>query len=156
MIITRDSDRMIPNLYLPNQMIRAFLALALTALAWNSLEAQSSSTCRSLDADGLRFRSYVRQLVTTTDGSRIQLRTSLGLSAMDSAQVTLVTDNATCARAAQGINTAQGTANLARQLYVVKVGQLFAAQDPGNPSGEWWPTVTLDRKFKAIGVVLAP
>ena len=54
------------------------------------------------------------------------------------------------------MNTALHTPNLARNLYVVQVGKMFAAQDPDHPAGEYWPTVILDGKFKALNSVLAP
>lgn len=118
--------------------------------------AQTSSSCRASDTDAQRLLSYVRQLVATTDPTRTPLRTSLGLKAIDSSRVVMVTDNAVCNKVAQGINTAQGTPNLIRQLYVLDVGTSYAAQDPTHPSGEWWPIVTLDNKYKVLGVVLAP
>ena len=57
---------------------------------------------------------------------------------------------------AKGINTALLTPGLARQLYVVIAGNIYAAQDPGHPAGEWWPTVTVDNHFKYKASVLAP
>jgi hypothetical protein len=136
--------------------MKRLLFLTLFAIGWSSAETQASSTCRSVNADGLRFRSFIRKVVTSTDTLMVQARANLGLRAMDSTRVVFVTDNTVCNKAAQGINTAQGTSNLVRQLFVVSAGIVYAAQDPGHPSGEWWPTVTLDNKYKVLAVLLAP
>lgn len=137
-------------------MRKYLAALALSALAMNIGSAQSSSTCRPSDADGIRFRSFVRTVVSSSDPWMVQARTHLGLKAMDSTRVVFVTDNAICNRAAQGINTAQATPNLVRQLFVVVVGNVYATVDPGHPSGEWWVTVTLDNKYKLMALLLGP
>ena len=136
-------------------MKRVLLDLAVMTLGATEARAQVGSTCRTADADGLRFRSFVRNLVTTSDSLLVQARTSLGLHVMDSTRVVFVTNNSVCNSAAQGINVAQRT-NYIRQMYVVAAGKVYAAQDPAHPSGEWWPTVTLDKKFKVLGVLLAP
>jgi hypothetical protein len=136
-------------------MKRSFLFLALMIFGVTETRAQTSSTCRTADPDGLRFRTFVRRVVSSSDPVLVQVRTDLGLRAMDSTRVVFVTDNTVCNKAALGINAAQGTAYV-RQMYVVAAGTVYAAQDPGHPSGEWWPTVTLDNKFKVLGVVLAP
>lgn len=137
-------------------MLRLTLILSMFALGGMAPRADMASTCRPSDAAAIRLRTYVRRLVTTTDSSSIVLRNKLGLKAMDSTRVSLVTDNRICDKAATGINTALATPGLTRQLYVVAAGTMYAAQDPGHPAGEWWPTHTLDNKYKVVGVVLAP
>ena len=99
---------------------------------------------------------YVSQLVTSTEPVRVQVRSSLGLPATRASDVSLVSDNTVCNRTAQSLNAATGTSGLTRKLYVVKVGSYYAAQDPDHPSGEWWPTVSLDKLYHVLGVVLAP
>jgi hypothetical protein len=136
-------------------MKKLLVVALLAALSSVSGEAQTTSTCRAADADGLRFRNFVRRVVSSSDPVMVQTRTNLGLRSMDSTRVVFVTDNTVCNKAAQGVNAAQGT-NFIRQMYVVSAGTVFATQDPGHPSGEWWPTVTLDNKYKVLGVVLAP
>jgi hypothetical protein len=138
------------------QLMRfSILAFAIIIFGAADASAQTSSTCRTADADGIRFRSFVRRVVSSSDPFLVQARTNLGLRSMDSTRVVFVTDNTVCNKAAQGINAAQGTTYI-RQMYVVAAGTVYAAQDPGHPSGEWWPTVTLDNKFKVLAVILAP
>lgn len=103
------------------------------------------------------MRSFLRELAVTTQADLVQLRDSLRLKALDSTKVVLVTDNVICAKAAAGLNAHLGTPNLIRQLHVAKFGSDFAIKDPDNPEGEgWWPTITLDAKFKYKSSVLSP
>lgn len=131
------------------------VVVSLIALRASTLMAVAS-TCRPTDSDALVLRSYIRELVSSTALERIQVRNSLGLKAMDSTRVNLVTDNRVCDKVGAGINIYLRTPDLPRSIYVVSVGTDYAAQDPGNPAGQWWPTITLDNKYKAKGAVLAP
>lgn len=135
-------------------MFRCYLLICGFVLGATSAHAQTSSSCLMANAHSQQLLSYVRELVSSADPGRVQIRTALGLPAMDSTQVTLITNNRTCAKVAQGINTDAGTTGLARQLYVLSVGSYYVAQDPGHPSGEWWPKVSLDRQYRVLGVVL--
>lgn len=137
-------------------MIRTLFLIHLFAVSAIRVNAQTVSTCRASDAGAQEMLSFVRELVTSTSSERVQLRNYLGLRAMDSTKVQLVSDNQTCAKVAAGLNTRLATPSLVRQLYVVKVGTDFAAKDPGNPAGEWWPTVTLDNRYRFKAAVLVP
>ena len=137
-------------------MTRPLLLLALVAVAPVSARTQTTSSCKPLDVYAQRMLSSLRQLVVSTQPDRVQLRDAILLRATDPTKVVLVIDNAVCAKVAAGINTFLRTPNLVRQLYVVKVGTDFAAKDPGHPWGEWWPTITLDNKYKYKSSVLAP
>lgn len=75
---------------------------------------------------------------------------------MDSTKVAIVTTNRICNNVAQGYNTVQKTPNVVRRLYVVSVGNFYAAKDPGHPAGEWWPTVSFDSKYKFVNLLLLP
>jgi hypothetical protein len=118
--------------------------------------AQAVSPCRPSDEGALVLRSYLRELVTTTDPERVALRDDLRLAAMDSTKVVLVTDHEVCRKVAAGINTAFRTPSLVRQLRVFSVGKRLAAQDPGHPSGEYHPTMVVSARYEFIGSVLAP
>lgn len=118
--------------------------------------APAQSTCLPIDEHALQFRSFVRELVTSTDTARTSLRQLLGFPAMDSTKVSIVTTNRTCNSVAQGYNTALKKPNLVRQLYVISVGSFYAAKDPGHPAGEWWPTVSFDSKYRFLNALLSP
>jgi hypothetical protein len=132
--------------------IIAVLGMVVAAAA----HGQATSSCLSQSADGLALRGYVRELVSTADTQRVRLRNHLGLSKMDSTKVVLVGTAAICNSVAVGINAALQTPGLVRQLYVVQAGRVFAAQDPGHPAGEHWPTVVVDSKYKFVSAVMAP
>jgi hypothetical protein len=136
--------------------------ILLTALLFSSgvalaarINAANSSTCRPLDDNAIAIRSYLRELVTTTDAERVGLRGDLGLVAMDSSKVVLVTTARTCDNVGTGMNTAFKTVGAARNLYVFSVGQSYVAQDPDRPAGEWRPLVALNSKFVVGNSVLA-
>jgi hypothetical protein len=137
-------------------MTRVFFLATLLLLSAQAAQSQTTSTCLPADSDAVEFRSNVRELVTAVDPDRIAIRNQLGLKAMDSTRVVFVTDNTTCNKVASGLNTAFETPGLVRQLYVVAVGTMFAAADPGHPMGEWLGTSSLDNKFKFKATVLSP
>lgn len=134
----------------------AAITLAAVLFGRHVASAATVSTCLPLDSSALVLRSYLRDLVSTTNADRVALRTQLGLAQTDSSQVVIQTDERTCGRVADAINKAQNTAQLERHLYVFNVGSAYAARDPDHPSGEWLPTVIVDSKYKVVGVVLAP
>jgi hypothetical protein len=115
----------------------------------------ATSTCRVADSTALTLRSYLRQLVTSTDPDRVALRIGIGLAAMDSTTIVQVTNSRVCDNVANGMNAALKTPNLARNLYVFSVGRSFAAQDPDRAAGEWLPLMIVDSKYAYLGSVLA-
>jgi len=140
-------------------MKTALILASLVVLGAADAVAQTTSTCLpspSTDSVAIQWRSAIRDLVTSKDTGQISVRKAMLLGTQDSTKVVFVTDDAVCAKVAQGINTAQKQTGVIRQLWVLKVGTLFAAKDPGHPSGEWWPTVTLDSKYVVKAVVLSP
>jgi hypothetical protein len=137
-------------------MQRVLILLAVCACSARALYSQAGSTCRTSDAGAARVLSYVTELVTSADSERVKVRNGLRLPATDASKVGLVSDNRVCDKIAQSLNAATGTSGLTRQLYVVKVGSYYAAQDPDHPSGEWAPTVSLDKLYHVLGVVLGP
>lgn len=132
------------------------MTLAVPVPRAHASSADIASACLPLDDTALVLRAYLRDLVTTTDADRVALRTELGLAPMDSNQVVIETDGHVCGRVADAINEEQDTPQLERNLYVFKLGDVRAAQDPDHLSGEWMPTVIVDAKYKVVGVVLAP
>ena len=132
------------------------ILLLITILVFAAPVVRAQSTCLPSDDNALKFRGFLRALVTSTDTARISLRATLGLPAMDSTKVAIVTTNRICNNVAQGYNTVQKTPNVVRRLYVVSVGNFYAAKDPGHPAGEWWPTVSFDSKYKFVNLLLLP
>jgi hypothetical protein len=134
-------------------MRRILLLITILLFAASVVRAQSS--CLPGDDNALKFRGFLRALVTSTDTVRISLRATLGLPARET-KVAIVTTDRICNNVAQGYNTVHKTPNVVRRLYVVSVGNFYAAKDPGHPSGGWWPTVSFDSKYKFVNLLLLP
>jgi hypothetical protein len=117
--------------------------------------ARAQSACLPTSERALDLRSWLRELVTSTDPTDVRVRTALGFPAMDSLKVVNVTSNTVCNNVAKGWNTTQKT-TYARQLHVVKVGSFYAAKDPAHPAGEWDPTASFNGKYKLLTLILAP
>ena len=132
------------------------ILLAISLIFFAGGVAGAQSTCLPSDDNALELRAFLREIVTTTDTARVSLRTTLGLPAMDSTKVAIVTTNRICNSVAQGYNTIQKTPNVVRQLYVVSVGSFYAAKDPGHLAGEWCPTVSFDSKYRFVNLLLLP
>lgn len=132
------------------------ILLLISLLLFTATVARAQSTCLPSDDNALELRSFLRELVTSTDTGRVSLRVTLGFPAMDSTKVAIVTTNRICNNVAKGYNTVQKTPNLVRQLYVVSVGTFYAAKDPGHLAGEWCPTISFDSKYKFLNGLLSP
>jgi hypothetical protein len=61
-----------------------------------------------------------------------------------------VTDNKICQSAVNAYAAAASVSASRRQAYVVKAGSYYVVKDPTVWSGEWWFTVTTDRKFVVV------
>ena len=135
----------------------AVVVLALP-LAFRETAAQGTraSTCRASDDTAAVLGSYLATLVTTTDPVRVSLRASVGLPAIDSTRIAYVTHTHVCNKLVDAMNARYQTPGLARQLYVYKVGTVYAVQDPAHPTGEYVPTVVFDRRYQYKGSILAP
>jgi hypothetical protein len=132
------------------------LLLSLSCAMPGAVVSAQTTTCRTADDESALLVGYLGALVTSADTSDINLRSGIGLSAVDSTTVVLVTKKQTCDKAVQGMNAQLHTPNLTRIVHVVVVGTNYAVRDPGHPSGEHLPTMIFDRFFTFKGVVLAP
>jgi hypothetical protein len=93
-------------------------------------------SCRASDALATRTLQYLQGLVTTTDTMRRAMRDSLKLSAKRTSDVSLVTDEKTCAKAVTALDSVFGAPSAQRQVYVYKFGTDYVVEDPtvGNDS----------------------
>ena len=116
----------------------------------------AQSACRAASDTAAVLKSYLSDLVTTADSSRASLRAKFGLPAIDSTRIIAVTDPRICRKLVDAMNATFRTLGLARQIYVFRVGETYAVQDPTHPVGEYTPTVVFDGQFHYTGSVLAP
>jgi hypothetical protein len=71
------------------------------------------------------------------------MRDSLRLSARRTSDVSLVTDEKTCAKAVTALNGVLGTASTPRQVYVYKFGTDYVVEDP---------TVGTDSEYRGLRI----
>jgi hypothetical protein len=132
------------------------LLLLSVAFADRTAAAQSvKGTCFPVDQMSARVLRYFQGVVTPTDPQQTKLRTDLLLTSVTAAQVTLVTDDKICAKAAKAMDKLADTKKQEYQLYVVQVGDAFGVVDPTWDAGEWKPAILFDRNWKMRRILLA-
>jgi hypothetical protein len=126
-----------------------FLAAALWMVAAASAQAQSTS-CKPLNDSGQALLNWVRSVATGSDSTWIRARATTRIPQVSANQVSYVTDNKICQSAVSAYAVAANVPATGRQAYVVKAGSYYVVKDPTVWSGEWWFTVTTDRKFVVL------
>jgi hypothetical protein len=115
--------------------MRCFLlvAIAATVFPFRAIHAQS---CMSADTSSSRIITTIQRIVTGTSKAA-QTRAMLHLPSLSASQVTLVSNDTSCARARQAqdslvhaTNTDAPTVMPFRPLYVIKLGTYNALVDP--------------------------
>ncbi|MEP6732595.1 MAG: hypothetical protein ABJE10_18265 [bacterium] len=98
---------------------------------------------------------YFQKVVTPTDSQSIKYRDKLQLTAVTAGQVTLVTDDKTCDKAAKAMDKLASTKKQEYQVYVVQVGHdAFGVVDPTWKAGEYNPIIVFDDNWKKREVLL--
>jgi hypothetical protein len=89
------------------------------------------------------------------------LRTKLQLPIADTSQITLVTDQAVCARGLVALDSLVHATNPdaavdlpARNLYVVSIGTYKGVVDPTASAGEWIPIYFFDNLWSYVSIVV--
>jgi hypothetical protein len=111
--------------------------LVLVATSVLSVRQLHSQSCMTPDTVSVRIIARVQRLVSGTAGAA-QTRAMLHLPTLGASQVSLVTDEAACARARQAQDSLVHATNPnspsvmpVRALYVVKLGTYNGLVDPG-------------------------
>lgn len=136
----------------------AGLIAGLTLLGANVGMAQrggGGSQCIPADTNSMALVSWVRKVITGgTSVSLDNVRNTLGLSAIDTTSVSLVTSSKTCASAAAAIDQLAHVSASGRLVYVVQAGrQRYVVQDPNDHTGEWHRTWVFDSHFNVLGAL---
>jgi hypothetical protein len=101
------------------------------------------------------FLTFVTQVITFGDVGSGNVRSKDGLTGLTPADLTLVTDARTCAKAAALLDQLANRPTSARQVYVVKAGtKRYFVNDPNDRTGEWGMTFVTDAKFAYIDMLL--
>ena len=126
------------------------LAVMLGACAPLPANAQSGSGCRAADTVVVpEHLTYFKDLLSTNDPARAAVRDSLGLAKTAVSKISLVTTTATCTSAVTALNTRRGEPNTVRQVWVYKLGNDFAVEDPALtvPASEYRPIYLFSGSF---------
>jgi len=120
-----------------------------------------SQSCKTADSQSASMLIGLRKLADTTGTEYIVLRSKLQTAAVSAAQVTLVSDDSTCARARQALDSLIHANNPnalnplpPRALYVMRVGSVTAVRDPAGRAGEYSPILFLDYRWSFLGTML--
>jgi hypothetical protein len=117
---------------------------------------RSVAACRSADATSATVISILQTLATSTKPADVALKDSLHLSIRRASDVSLITDEQTCIRAAGEMDKLWQTGPTTRQVYVFKVGSDFGVEDPVAGSGEHQGLAFFDRKWAYKSLLVAP
>jgi hypothetical protein len=114
--------------------------------------AQSVRRCRAADNTSERLIVEVKSRIAATDSEQAADRDTLfKIPVVDVDQISLVTDETTCLRAASAYGSQPGSTAPTR-VYVVKLGSKgYAVLDPDQPAGEYRIVMILSTKFAVIG-----
>lgn len=111
----------------------------------------TSSPCRNTDS-GSRMLGMYRWTAILSDSSANTYRQSLGLFAVDSNQVTLVSDTTVCRTALTAYNSALSPDSLQSEAVdVVKYGTTrYIVADSARARSEWTPAVVFNATFSQV------
>ena len=123
------------------------------------LLAQRASPCRPPDAVSNDLVRELTAIAAAADPTGDQLRLDMALPKVSADSVRFVTDDTVCARLVPVYNantrsfdsrTGVEVSTPTGQLYVVEVGGVYVAWDPGAMMGEFRRVLTVDRTGRVL------
>ena len=145
---------MYTKLIVPKATMRILILLSLVAVAlFHPGEVAAQATlCRTDSNESQALIRELRRLMTSTDPDEVYERQYYyNVPVVDTTQVVLVTDAATCelASAAYGPPAGQ-TSN--PSVYVIRLGAAgYAVLDPLQLAGDNWVVIVFDQNWVAVG-----
>jgi hypothetical protein len=133
--------------------------LAVQLLPWFAIlnpEPTAVSRCREADPAAAATMHTLQALATSTDSADVLLKESLRLSLLTPDDVSLVSSEATCRRAAAELDRVLPSRLSVRRVYVYRVGQDFAVEDPVAFSGEYRGVAFFTSDWTYKSTLLAP
>ncbi len=128
------------------------LCVGLTA----SSTGKSALRCRAADGTSAATISALQSLATSTVPADKALKDSLHLTIRRASDVSLVTKEATCLRAATEMDKLWKTGTTNRQVYVYKVGSDFGSEDPQAGSGDYRSVAFFTSKWVYKSLLVGP
>ncbi len=108
----------------------AVLVLAATFSFPASSSGQSS--CRAADSLSARTVTDFKNLLSSADSFDVRIRSSLGIAGTNANKVSYVTTASVCNSAGSALNAYSATPGQARRVYVWKLGNFYAVEDPAD------------------------
>jgi hypothetical protein len=116
--------------------------------------ARLDSTTRCLDSTVIagQMIAYLADLATTTDSSKLAMRTRASLGAVSATDVVLVSDTALCRRASESLRFAKFNADTGPlwQVHLIRYGATRYVGSSLMSVGEWIPWTVFDTTFARI------
>jgi hypothetical protein len=109
--------------------LRALLVGAILTASSHTANAQMLS-CNATGDKATALRRYVQNIVSGTRSSTTTIRTTLGISAMDTSAVALVTSDSICTRVTRVVDSVFAKRPSVSALIVVQFGNRYGAYDP--------------------------
>lgn len=102
--------------------MRVLLAVILSALIASPIAAQSGGGCLGSSAGVSHVRDAIANLVSSSDTLSVRYRADKNLPAVDSTQVSVVSDSTTCARASLALAQVRSDMDPNHGAWVIRVG----------------------------------
>lgn len=138
-------------------VVCACLAVAACSAPLHAQQGNAkTSYCRPFDGRAKGLLSYAKRLASEESADMAENRELYSIPKTPASEVSYVTDEKLCRRAARKYHHAVGDhGKLDRQVYVVRIGndrkQLrYIVLDPSEPGGEFQVYVVFDWRFKAL------
>jgi hypothetical protein len=132
--------------------VMLFLCASLTAFSARGAVLK----CHAADGRSAATISALQSLATSTVPADIALRDSLHLTIRRATDVSLITTETTCQRAATELDKLWQTGTTNRQVYVYKVGQDFGVEDPQAGSGDYRSVAFFTSKWVYKSLLVGP
>lgn len=133
-------------------MLKGLLILILCTVFLGLAVPVSAQTCLPSDGSSANEVAWLTVVATSSDSQYLVRRQRYGIPSTQANKIYYVTDEAVCVAAAAAYQQAAGTQPSAgdRQVYVVKVGNVYVVRDPDEVNGEWGTSMVFDKNFNVL------
>lgn len=133
------------------------LLLSLSALLFAPrLRAQTvTGTCLPTDSISTRIVRLFQSFISGSTPEDSTMRSTLGLNAVTSSEVVVVTADSVCSRAAMAMDAQRDEKSTSYSLYVVALGTSYAVVDTTGTRRGYTPAWVFDQNWNFISAVQA-
>lgn len=141
-------------------MCRQLLGIAALFMTLGGFNAASAQTyCRPADATSNLLTAHVGEISSATVGDDKIVRDSLRLPLVQTSQIAVVTQEATCKKANAAFQAwlaNRGGTSFSGRVYVLRIGTVYAVHDPVyryRAGEDYTPIVFLDSRLKFLSAI---